>query len=396
MQRLRIIDGFRGFFLIFMGIVHFNDYTDSILGRLNHHRFGWVQDAQGFVFISGLVVGLVYGRKYLRAPSIRGIYGPILQRVRTIYAHQAGLIFILLAAALLLGPLAASSLLPYQREPVAFTLSSLLLITASNNMGILPMYIFYMVVTPFAFHALGRGHVVPFFLAILLCWLAGQTGLVEFALENFAHWLTRWDLDLNFGIGFQALSWQVFFFGGFYFGFRMAEGRLDLDWLAQDQYRIAFKMSLVAIVLLGLLYRTVQWEMLGPEFTAAFYARTDRALLTSIYPIAYLLDLFVVVWMLRVGVTDPNRWIRMGSQALEWVFSRQFLVVLGQHSLHVFSFHILVFYFLATVMPMVELSHLERSVVLILAVASLYLAAYGHAWLQERDARKRALATASE
>ena len=30
-----------------MGIVHFNGVTDVILGKLNHHRFGWVQDAQG-------------------------------------------------------------------------------------------------------------------------------------------------------------------------------------------------------------------------------------------------------------------------------------------------------------------------------------------------------------
>ena len=82
MQRLRTIDGFRGFFLLFMGIVHFNGVTDVVLGKLNHHRFGWVQDAQGFVFISGLVVGLVYGKKYLRNPGISNICAPILRRVR--------------------------------------------------------------------------------------------------------------------------------------------------------------------------------------------------------------------------------------------------------------------------------------------------------------------------
>ncbi|MFO1106203.1 MAG: OpgC domain-containing protein [Amaricoccus sp.] len=396
MNRLRTIDGFRGFFLLFMGIVHFNGITDSVLGRLNHHRFGWVQDAQGFVFISGLVVGLVYGRKYLRNPSISAIYDPILRRVGTIYSHQAGLVLILLAAALLLGSAAPSNLSAYQREPVAFTVSSLLLITASTHLGILPMYIFYLLATPFAFHALGRGHVVPFFLAILLSWLFAQTGLIEFGMEALADGLLRWDLELNFGIGFNAFAWQLFFFGGLYFGFRMAEGRLDLGWLAEPQYRVAFQMSVLAIVALGLFYRAVNWHMLGPAYSLSFDARTDRGLLTFIFPIAFLLDLFAVVWMLRIGVTDRNAWIRLPSVAVAWLFSRQSLVVLGQHSLHVFSFHILVFYLLATIVPRFDLSAAGRALVLVAATASLYLAAYGHAWLQARDTRRKAPAAAVE
>ncbi len=398
MKRLQTIDGFRGFFLLFMGIVHFNGVTDVVLGKLNHHRFGWVQDAQGFVFISGLVVGLVYGKKYLRNPSVSAIYGPILTRVRTIYSHQVGLILIMLAAALLLGSEAASNFGPYQREPVAFTLSSLLLLTASTHMGILPMYIFYLLAVPFALYALGRGYVAPFAFAVMFAWLFGQTGIVEFGMERLADWLRPHGLDLNFGIGFEAFSWQLFFFGGLFFGFRMAEGRLDLDWLGQAQYRVLFQMSLVAIVLFGLLYRTVNWEMLGDEFSAAFNIRTDRGLLTPIFPIAFLVDLFVVVWMLRVGVSDQNRLIRTASAAMAWVFSRQFLVVLGQHSLHVFSWHIVMFYLLATVVPRFDLSEAGRTLVLIAAVGSLYLAAYGHAWLQtrEREARAPAASVAGE
>lgn len=71
MSRLTVIDGFRGFFLLFMGVFHFNTVLDTVLGKVNHHNVGWVEDAQGFVFISGLVVGLVYGRKHLRAEPAR-------------------------------------------------------------------------------------------------------------------------------------------------------------------------------------------------------------------------------------------------------------------------------------------------------------------------------------
>ncbi|MGL6043624.1 MAG: OpgC domain-containing protein, partial [Sandaracinobacteroides sp.] len=61
-MRYPLLDGFRGFFLLFMTIIHANEILDTVAGKLNHHYFGWVEDAQGFVFISGFVVALVYGR----------------------------------------------------------------------------------------------------------------------------------------------------------------------------------------------------------------------------------------------------------------------------------------------------------------------------------------------
>jgi hypothetical protein len=59
--RLTVIDGFRGMFLVFMVIIHANGILKTTFGKLNHHYFGWVEDAQGFVFMSGLVVGLGSG-----------------------------------------------------------------------------------------------------------------------------------------------------------------------------------------------------------------------------------------------------------------------------------------------------------------------------------------------
>lgn len=59
-----------------------------------------MEDAQGFVFISGLVVALVYGRIGMQrgeAAMSEGVH----KRIRTIYAHQAGLVLILFASALL-------------------------------------------------------------------------------------------------------------------------------------------------------------------------------------------------------------------------------------------------------------------------------------------------------
>ncbi len=386
MSRLFILDGFRGYFLLFMAVVHFDGLIGSWLGKVHHQYFGWVEDAQGFVFISGLVVGLVYGKKFLRTPTIRAGYEPILARVRTIYAHQAGLVLILLTAGLLLGPMAAPDFAPYRDAPVTFAVSSLLLLSSSANMGILPMYIGFMLVVPLAFRLLHRDQVAPFFALMLVCWLIAQTNLTGFGFYQIQLLLSDRGIPAAFGLYFNLFGWQVLFFGGLYIGFRMAQRRLDLGFLHQPQIRTTFFIALGAITLLGLYDLIVELRLLGEDYSTRILIRTDRAILGFLYPVAFAIDLFAITWLLRVGPEDPLLWVRRAAAFVQWLFTRPFLVVLGQHSLHVFSFHILVYYLLATVMPLLDLSTAGRMLVLVASVASLYIAAFGHQWLQNRDA----------
>jgi hypothetical protein len=384
MSRLVILDGFRGYFLLFMAVVHYDGLIGSWLGKLHHQYFGWVEDAQGFVFISGLVVGLVYGRKYLRTPTVAAIYGPILARVRTIYSHQAGLVLILLTAALLLGPMAAPDFAPFRDAPVTFAVSSLMLLSSSANMGILPMYIGFMLVVPLAFRLLHRDQVAPYFALMLLLWLIAQTNLTGFAFYQAQVLLTERGIPAAFGLYFNLFGWQVLFFGGLFIGFRMAQRRLDLGFLHQPQFRTAFFIALAAITLLGVYDIIVELLLLGDDYSTRILIRTDRAILGFFYPVAFAIDLFAITWLLRVGPEDRLPWVRRAAAGAQWLFTRPALVVLGQHSLHVFSFHILVYYLLATVVPL-ELSPASRMLLLVASVASLYLAAFGHQWVQNRD-----------
>ena len=151
-MRLTIIDGFRGVFLVFMLVIHANGPLNTVLGKLNHHYFGWVEDAQGFVFMSGLVIGLVYGGRYL-SKNYHVMHKAIWARIRTIYSHQIALILIFLLSAIAFKIFAVSVptvLEPYTSQPLLFTTFAALLVTGSKHMGILPMYIFFMMATPFA------------------------------------------------------------------------------------------------------------------------------------------------------------------------------------------------------------------------------------------------------
>lgn len=394
MGRLTIIDGFRGFFLLFMAVVHYGGLTGSRLATLNHHSLGFVEDAQGFVFVSGLMVGLVYGRKFLKAPGVATIAGPLMARVRTIYSHQVGLIAILLVVALVLGAAAPRDLQPYVEAPATFTLSSLMLVSSSAHMGILPMYMFFMAAAPFAFWMLHRGWVAPFFLLMLVGWLLAQTGLAGFGMHRLQLALGDIGVPARFGLYFNALAWQVLFFGGLWFGFRMAQGRLDLSYLREEQYRVAFFIALAAVAFLGVWDRVVEWQLLGEDGTRRFIAATHRSVLSYVYPIAFALDLFVVVWLLQAGRRDPLGWVRQASAWLGWVFTRPALVVLGQHSLHVFSAHILVYYVLAVLLTRVDPSPFAREAMTVAAVALLYPAAWWHARQQERAQAQRLAARA--
>ncbi|PZX16017.1 hypothetical protein LX81_02289 [Palleronia aestuarii] len=388
MGRLYIIDGFRGFFLLFMGIVHFNGILGTTIGRYNHHVVGWVEDAQGFVFISGMVVGLVYGKKFLRSDDPSTATRAIWARIRTIYSHHAGLIFIFLASALLLGAAVPNVLAPYAREPIVFTMTSLVFTSSSMHMGILPMYIGFMVFVPLAFRWLHEGKDPAFWALVGVCWLAAQTALAGFLMNLAQNGLRVAGVPVTFGIYFNLLGWQVLFFVGLFFGFRMAQGRLDLSVLSAPGYRLAFLIAGTGIILLAI----YKLSLGNGVFPADFFTRdlvrnlNERSTLSTIYVAAFALDAFVIVWLLNAGVTDRAAWVRGLSGAIRWLFSRPALVFLGQHSLHVFSFHLLVFYAMGILVEHTDMTEFVRSLVLVAATASLWLAAWAHARMQSRGA----------
>src|SRR5690606_35972587 len=66
MKRFDIIDGMRGYFLVFMLINHLIFAGGYWLVKVNHNQLAFVEDAQGFVFLSGLLIGMVYARKMIK------------------------------------------------------------------------------------------------------------------------------------------------------------------------------------------------------------------------------------------------------------------------------------------------------------------------------------------
>ncbi len=384
-MRLNILDGFRGVFLVFMVVVHLNEVFDVTLGKLNHHYFGWVEDAQGFVFISGLVVGLVYGR-ILIGRGFDLMRQAVYRRARTIYSHQAALILLFATIALLWRSGSEPGVLTHYAEaPFAFVTASLALVSGSMHLGILPMYIWFMLATPLVLRAFAKGRAAVVFAVMAGLWLFAQTGLTDVLLAQGEDVLRQLGSPIPLGIFFDVTAWQIVFFSGLFAGWLLANDRLDLSLLKTNTARRVAGVALVVTLFLGVYDRIIFDDWISADFSSAILATIDRGAFSPIYLVAFAADLYLVVWLMVAGSENSFGIVRLMATTLRQVVTWKPLVFLGQHSLHVFTWHILIAYAASIAIEKGEVSELEGSILLLAGVASLLIPASFHAWLQRRE-----------
>ncbi len=390
-MRLTLLDGFRGFFLLFMMIAHANGSFHAVLGAYNHHMLGWVEDAQGFVFISGFVVGLVYtGILDRRGPA--GMRGAVMRRIRTIYTYQVLLILGFCAAAL---ALAAFGLRPdilnqYVAEPLAFTVASLLLVTGSLHMGILALYIWLMLLTPLALMAFHRGWAKWWALASVAAWLLAQSGLPDAAQLPVERVLKDAGHGINIGIYFNVFGWQTLYFLGLYLGFLFARDELDTSRLCDPRLRPVFWLAVAGVVAFAIFDRAMSLGWIEQDLRRTLWREIDRGNMHIVYLANFLLDLFVISWLLVAGPSSGNRVLAAMGRGIEWLFTRRALVFLGQHSLQVFAAHVVLTYVIMWGMTGRDLPALVDNFLLLASIGALYVVAWGHARLSRKPARRPA------
>ncbi|SNR55294.1 hypothetical protein SAMN06265370_1102 [Puniceibacterium sediminis] len=382
-MRLTLLDGFRGFFLLFMMIAHVNGSFHAVLGDYNHHMLGWVEDAQGFVFISGFVVGLVY-TKILDRKGPAGMGGAVLRRIRTIYTYQALMIVAFCAAAL---GLAAWGLEPdilsqYVQNPAAFTTASLLLVTGSLHMGILALYIWLMLLTPFALMAFHKGWAKWWAVASIAAWTLAQSGLPDAAQLPIERVLANAGHGINIGIYFNVFGWQILYFLGLFLGFLFARDQLDTSFLRTPRMRAMFWLAVAGVVAFAVFDRAMSLGWIEKDLRSTLWREIDRGNMHIVYLMNFLLDLFVIAWLLVAGPSSGNRALAFLGRGIEWLYTRRPLVFLGQHSLQVFTAHLVMTYFIMWAMAGRDLPALWDNLLMLLSIGALFVVAWGHATLQ--------------
>lgn len=316
LERRPELDALRGLFLVWMTLTHlptrFSDFVNSPIG--------FVSSAEGFVFISALLVGRLYIRELLvDAPSVRNRLWKRSLKVYGYHLLMLGFAFTVAAAiAVHTHKAALVNLLDfYLAHPFVAIVGSVLLLYCPPLLDILPMYVTFLFLTPLALSAAVRfgWRRVLFFSGLV--WLLAQFGLRDLVHNWIVH-LTHLNIPLQETGAFNLFAWQAIWIVGLWIGARSAtqEGifRKIPGWV--------MALSCAAC----LFFIGVRWGWLGPHLTQqALGIQLDK---WQIGPLRVLnLVTFSIVFY----------WLR--KHILRWVAIEPFLT-LGKASLQVFCTHL--------------------------------------------------------
>lgn len=345
LKRFEIIDGMRGYFLVFMLINHLVFVGEYWLMEINHRNLAFVEDAQGFVFLSGLLIGMIYARKMLKYGYESGRQ-QIWNRAFELYRYAMATIFVILVAQMLIPdahrlwynwlgrtdfdqPLRLAAIATFVFQP--------------TFMDILPQYIIYMLFAPALIWLCLRGKWAHVLAGSLLVWMAGQLGLQRFVTEPLNALVMGPD-DQGIRVSFNLLGWQIVFFSAMVIGVLTAQDKIDWSRVFAPEKTLLVKAAL-AVCVFFLPLRIITANDLVPAAVLEKFATMEiRADFGPVYLLNFAAVAYGLAWLIIAGPRHPNRTIQRIASAVIWVFSLKFLQLLGRHSLQVYVWHVAIVY----------------------------------------------------
>lgn len=383
MKRFDIIDGMRGYFLVFMLLNHLIFVGSFWLVEINHRQFAFVEDAQGFVFLSGLLIGLVYAKKMMKGGWSEG-RDKIMGRAFELYHYAMGLVI----AALLVRMVLPGGYQAWWNwlGDTSFTDPKRLVAIATfvfqpTFMDILPQYIVYMLFSPILVWLCIKGKWPQVLIGSFLIWMAGQLGLHRIFTEPLNHIAMGKD-EQGIRVSFNLLGWQLVFFSALVMGVLTATKTIEWKKVFSPERTILVKAAL-AICLFFVPLRFLTANGLLPDVVMDRFASMEiRADFGPVYVINFAAAAYGIAWLLIAGDKHHNAAVRRIAEGITWVFTLRFLQLLGRHSLQVYVWHVAIVYLVYYIDARTpELSQLTKTLIAVVSIAALALPAL---W-RERD-----------
>jgi len=356
MKRDITLDSLRGLLLVVMTIDHlgisFSNYTI--------HTLGFITAAEGFIFLSGFVAGLVYSKIRERQGEAE-LWRVGLRRARIIYLSHMSIFLLILLISFISKEMAFAwkSTIPYFSDPLlinqplrALGLAALLLYQPAY-FDILPLYFFFLLITPLLLGQFMRGRAKTVIAISAGIWLIGQLGVRSVLKDALAGMMP---VELGF---FDIFGWQLLFVGGLFFGFNR--------YRQNDRGLLNNRALLASCAALALILFLLRHEVIGGGLSEVLVSRERLGILRvlNFAAIAYLLA------CARVHLSKILTW--------RWFTS------LGQHSLQVYAFHVVLIFLIAPLVPELRsLSQPMAAAVTIVSVSSLSIPAWFHRLYRER------------
>ena len=326
------LDFMRGLIMVYVVVVHIECY--SLFSLFAWERLGIISSAEGFVFLSGLVAGLVYGKRAV-SEGMRAVFRKLWKRSFQLYRVN---VFVILSIALLgLIPLVnvfevthwwvpgrpdqAFALYPSASTPWwDVFLQAAMLKIGPHQFQIIGLYVVLLAVAPMAIYALMRGYTRPL---LVLSWtLYGMNAFLSLRLTTS-----------RFELGFPLLTWQLLFFNGMVIGYHREK---VLGYLVEHRWIFVLAVSLsIGFILLGynnpgtIFWPWRTWSFISGEAYANMYITWFNKTTLGLGRLLNNAALFVTIYVLL------SRYWHLFNRAIGWL-----VIPLGQASLYVFTLHV--------------------------------------------------------
>jgi len=384
LKRFEIIDGMRGYFLVFMLINHLIFVGGYWMVEVNHRQLAFVEDAQGFVFLSGLLIGMVYARKMLKHGYATGRQ-LIRNRAFELYRYAMGTVMAVLVVQMLLPD---AYRLWYNwlgttnfDEPLRLAAIATFLFQPTF-MDILPQYIVYMLFAPPLVWLCLKGKWAHVLAGSLIVWMAAQLGLQRFATEPLNALFTGAD-GQGVRASFNMLGWQIVFFPAMAIGVLAAQDKIDWGRIFSPERTLLPKIALAICLFFLPLRIATAWGLMPPPVLEKFATMEIRADFGPVYLVNFAAVAIGLTWLLIAGPKHKARWVRGLARVVTGVFTLRFLRLLGRHSLQVYVWHVAIVYAVYYADGRTpELSQLTKTTIAVVCITLLALPAL---W-REREA----------
>jgi len=366
LQRLPELDALRGLFLVWMTLTHlptrFSDFVNQ--------PFGYISSAEGFVFMSALLIGRLYIRRLMEDPA--HVWSRLWKRSFKIYAYH----MFLLAFAFTIAAswavhhhrAAITNLLNfYLNHPGVAIAGSIFLIYCPPLLDILPMYVMFLFLTPLFLSAAVRFGWRTVLAASALIWLLAQFSLRDI-VHNWVVHVTHLQIPLQETGAFNLFAWQMVWIVGLWLGARSAQGNVPLKFVP--------RWGIVLSAAVCLFFVGVRHDWFGGHLN-----EQALGLLLDKWQIGPLRVLNIAAFLILFY------WLR---KYVKIAVAREPFLTLGKASLQVFCAHLLfVFAGLALLYgEMEQLTGLTAILLLAVTFVSLFLVAANE--VRKKRAKKAA------
>ena len=345
MKRIEILDGMRGFFLTFMLINHLVLTGGLWLQDFTLAQAMFVEDAQGFVFLSGFLIGLIqYGRMERR--GYLAMRHSIWHRALELYAYAMGVIALVFIARGVL-PDGVEAFRNWTGtaetgDPVRI-LAMLGLVFQPTFMDILPQYILYLLVAPPLILWISEGRWAWVVTLSVLVWMAAQTG-VDQLIGAPLQYLAQTSDGQGLRGSFNPLGWQIVFMSGMVLGTLTQQGAIDWGrFLSPDRTTLPkVALSVLAFFLpirIATAHGWVTWEQMTD-----FNTMSIRPSFGPVYLISFAAAAALLAWLVVAGPRAQSRWVQAVAAGVRALLALPYLRLIGRHSLQTYAWHVVLVY----------------------------------------------------